>query len=276
LRAILLEGGRGANGAREIWPTLAVVSCWTDGPSATYAKRLQDELGGIEIEPKGLLSTEAFVSFPLLPHAGAALAVRSHFFEFQPVDEMGEVVAGEPLLAHVVQPGQRYRVVVTTSGGLYRYQTMDQVEVVGFHNQVPLVRFVGKGDRTSDLVGEKLNAAFVQTVLESAINSLGLSPHGVDLAAQDGAPPCYRLRLIDSRLAKDVSLADRLRAEVEGGLRKNPHYAYAVDAGQLNPLRLEVSGLGDAGQGSPDSVFGDGIQFHHGNFKPSPLAAPSH
>ena len=56
--------------------------------------------------------------------------------------------------------------MVTTGGGLYRYQLHDEVEVVDFENECPLVRFVGKSDRVCDLVGEKLADAHVRGALE--------------------------------------------------------------------------------------------------------------
>lgn len=275
LRAILLSNSRSPHWVRDIWPGLAVVSCWTDGPSASYAAQLQQQLADIEVQPKGLLSTEAMVSIPLLNQPGAGLAIRSHFYEFQPVDNAGALPNEETLLAHELRPSQQYRVVVTTSGGLYRYQTMDQVQVVGFYHQVPLLRFVGKGDRTSDLVGEKLNAAFVQSVLEQTFAKRRLTPQSVDLAAQQHAQPYYLLRLVDPQLARDPSLCKQLRSEVETALRTNPQYAYARDAGQLGGLRLEATAPQHQDGHAPIADSSAGPTLHHGNFKPDSLSLPT-
>jgi hypothetical protein len=57
------------------------------------------------------------VEFPLVVlwgRAGAALAVRSHFFEFVSAD-------GKVRLAHELSDGAEYSVLLTTSGGLWRY-----------------------------------------------------------------------------------------------------------------------------------------------------------
>ena len=43
-------------------------------------------------------------------------------------------------------------------GGLYRYPLHDVVEVTGKVRDCPLIRFVGRDNQTSDLVGEKLSA----------------------------------------------------------------------------------------------------------------------
>ena len=67
-------------------------------------------------------------------------------------------------------------VVLTTGGGLYRYQLRDEVEVVGFFRRCPLLRFLGKSDRVSDLVGEKLAEAHVQGVLDRLLAAAELQP----------------------------------------------------------------------------------------------------
>ena len=88
------------------------------------------------------------------------LSIRSHFFEF--IDD-----AGELLLAHQIQKGKTYSVVVTTGGGFYRYQLQDVVEVIGHWKQIPRIRFVGKADHISDWFGEKLEERFVANALEN-------------------------------------------------------------------------------------------------------------
>ena len=99
----------------------------------------------VEIQPKGLLATEAIVSIPLLDSPAPALAVRSHFFEFAAVDFVGGgiVDSRRPRLAHELECGGRYQILVTTAGGLYRYCLGDEVEVVGSSDQCPLLRFLG-------------------------------------------------------------------------------------------------------------------------------------
>ena len=136
-----------------------------------FLPALRELFPGVEIQPKGLLATEGFVSFPLGDRPGAALALRCHFFEFE---ELGGNARCR--LAHELDRGGRYRVVLTTAGGLYRYQLRDEVEVVGFLRQCPLLRFLGKGDATSDLVGEKLAEPHVRAVLDRLFAAQSLQP----------------------------------------------------------------------------------------------------
>ena len=145
-----------------IWPSLSVISCWADASSQRYVSQVRQLFPHAEISPKGLLSTEAFISIPIMDKSGCALSLRSHFLEFVPED------GRDPVLAHQLDKGQRYQVVTTTGGGLYRYQTGDWIEVTGFLDACPLVRFMGR-DSTSDLVGEKLTDQFTQYVIEKLL-----------------------------------------------------------------------------------------------------------
>jgi len=75
--------GKIADRLQEVWPRLQLISCWTDAGASAYVPDLKSHFPRVEIQSKGLIATEAFVSFPLIDHDGAALSVRSHFFEFQ-------------------------------------------------------------------------------------------------------------------------------------------------------------------------------------------------
>jgi hypothetical protein len=215
---------------RLVWPRLALISCWADAAASNYLPELRELFPAVEIQPKGLLATEGCVSFPLLGRAAPVLALRSHFFEFQEGD-------GEPCRsAQELELGRRYRVILTTAGGLYRYQLGDEVEVAGFENACPLLRFLGKSDCTSDLVGEKLAEPHVRAVLERLSVEHGLVPRFAFLVPVVERPARYRLYLQTARLRDRAGLMVGL----EAGLEENPHYRYAVRLGQLAPVEIEI------------------------------------
>jgi hypothetical protein len=218
----------------QFWPRLAVISCWTDAASARFVPELRQLFPGVEVQPKGLLATEGIVSFPLCDRPGAVLAVGSHFLEFQ---EAG----GACRLAHELDVAGRYRVILTTGGGLYRYQLHDEIEVVGFEQQCPLVRFLGKADRTSDLVGEKLGEPFVRAAIERALDNVGARARFAMLVPVLERPPRYRLyvQVASRESTRPTDLAEILQAELEA----NPHYRYAVQLRQLGTV--EVAWLDD-------------------------------
>jgi hypothetical protein len=210
--------------ATRLWPALRLVSCWQDARATDPARALAARLPGVRFQAKGLLATEAVVS---LPFAGRhPLAVTSHVFEF--VDD-----ADQAHWAHEVRPGGRYRLLVTTAGGLYRHDLGDRVEVTGRLGRTPTLRFLGRIGGVSDLCGEKLSDAFVQDALDALLT--GLEVRFAMLAPERGCDgrPGYVLFLESDRLP--AQLVGRLEAR----LAENPHYAQARWLDQLAPLTVE-------------------------------------
>jgi hypothetical protein len=228
LRAILRAEGRLSPSL--VWPDLRVISCWASAAASPSALELARLFPQAEIQPKGLLATEGVTSIPLVGHAGAALAVTSHFIELLDEERPDE----RPSLVDEVEPGRTYRVLLTTGGGLYRYATQDRVRVVGHVAATPLVEFVGKDAFVSDLCGEKLDARRVEVVIASACRAAGLAPAFTMLAPEEGRPPYYALFVEgDAPEARLLHLA----ASVEDGLLEGPPYRYCRRLAQLGPVR---------------------------------------
>jgi hypothetical protein len=211
-----------------LWPDLRVISCWMDANAASPAAKLTELFPHCQIQGKGLIATEAFVSFPLSNQDGSAVAIRSHFLEFLPVG------SDRPQLAHQLENGGRYTVVVTTGGGLYRYQLGDLIEVTGHLHGCPLIRFLGRQEYVADWFGEKLSDSHVSSVLEETFRSLALSPSFAMLACDTTPPPGYVL-YIDSSANND--LLHRAADRIDASLRANFHYDYARRIGQLCSVR---------------------------------------
>jgi hypothetical protein len=210
-----------------IWPKLRVISCWSDAGAREAALRLKAAFRSVAIQPKGLLATEGIVSLPWRAE-GSALAICSHFFEFV------EAGTDTPKLAHELETGRTYAIILTTSGGLYRYRIGDLVEVTGWIDQCPLLQFRGKENDVSDMVGEKLNGLHAVRATKELLAHYGIQPMFWMLAPEHGEPaPCYTL-YIQSQSAVPHELISELDAE----LRKNFHYAYSQRLGQLCPLKL--------------------------------------
>ena len=64
--------------------------------------------------------------------------------------------------------GRNYFIVLTTAGGLYRYNISDLVRCVGYHGKTPLIEFLNKGAHYSSLTGEKLSEHQVIAAVEAA------------------------------------------------------------------------------------------------------------
>ncbi len=227
-----------------IWPKLKLISCWMDGLSKSFAEDLRSQFPEVIFQGKGLISTEAFVSFPIVGLPGAVLAVNSHFFEFLPLDDNSQFADEKhPLLAHQLDKGQNYSVVVTTGGGFYRYHLQDIIEVVGFYKQIPLIRFIGKMDLVSDWFGEKLNERFVSRVLMDQFRFHNLQPSFALVApSQTGGTFRYRLFLEFPGEKGDTVDKKELAKTMDDQLCRNFHYGYCRKLGQISPLDIYLVG----------------------------------
>ncbi|CAN5782461.1 GH3 auxin-responsive promoter family protein [soil metagenome] len=167
---------------RDLWPRLAVVSGWANGSSevdATFAAKLFDHA---TFQPKGLLATEGVITIPWGDGEGAVPALRSHFLEFL------ETGGGTIKLVHELEFGREYEVLLTTSGGLWRYRLGDVVRVVGHDGRTPRLCFMGRADGVCDLRGEKLHPRFVGDIISKLTSGFAmLAP------ADDAARPHYIL-----------------------------------------------------------------------------------
>lgn len=216
-----------------LWPDLAVISCWIDGASQWYANMLGDYFPKVKIQGKGLIATEAFVSFPFRESQDPVLAVNSHFFEF--IDER----TGKVHLAHELEVGNSYSVVVSTGGGLYRYQLEDSVEVTGFLETAPVFRFVCKSNHISDLAGEKLNEIHVKDCLLKLFSGMNINPEFYLLAPLVNHSICSYCLFLECDRLNDV-MQYAIITQLETMLRENYHYDYCRRLGQLQPIRLFI------------------------------------
>ncbi len=210
--------------AGALWPKLSLISCWSDANAKDQAIKLQRKFPYTPFQPKGLISTESFATFPYPGLEGGVLSLGSHFFEFEK--------NGKYFLAHEISLGETYSLVVTTSGGLYRYQTKDQVKITGFHNQCPSMVFVGKEDSIVDLVGEKLSEGFLVKVMDEFLNKYSIEPE-FWMVSPNPIGNGYCL-FIKSTEILPVNLA----LEIDIKLRGSFHYSYARTLGQLEEFKV--------------------------------------
>jgi hypothetical protein len=204
----------------QLWPQLQVVSLWLDAASAPYAARVRELLPGAALDAKGVLATESVITTHT--SVGMVPALTSAFLEFVAGD-------GVSYLVHELETYQRYRAVITTPGGLYRYDIGDEFECLPSRGGIAQLRFIGRAGVVSDLVGEKLSDSFV---------ALALAPlsMGASLVPQHTPRPHYQLWL-DRAVPDTRSVA----AAVEARLATNPQYAYARSLGQLRELQIVCS-----------------------------------
>jgi len=235
---------------KTIWPHLQLISCWDNALAEPMANQIRTMFPDVHVQGKGLLATEAPITIALVAADGCVPLVDEVFLEFEATEQMGSdpdasTVGGSIRRLHELQDGERYRIIVSQSGGLTRYCLGDLVEVRGFYRKTPKLVFVGR-DSVCDLVGEKLHEHFVQSALTPLV------PSGQFLLVPDVERRCYLLLvedLVDSanQLAErsaDTSmgptadqLAVQLAERVDQALRRAHHYHQARCLRQLQKLQ---------------------------------------
>lgn len=224
---------------RGIWPRLAVVSAWADAAAALPCERLRQRLGGVAVQPKGLLASECWTTIPY--HGAFPLALTAHFFEFLDAQQCARSVSE-------VQVDGTYELVVTTAGGLYRYRTGDRVRITGCLDATPTLRFLGRDADTSDTCGEKLHESHALDAITAACEQSGYHPHAVVLGPEaDHAPTRYTLALTGP-----AEPPERLAAALDAALRANPHYDLCRRLDQLQPPAVIYLGRAETIRVAPD------------------------
>lgn len=215
-----------------VWPKIKIISCWKDASSKKYAENIKKYFPHAIIQGKGLISTECFASFPLENAKGSVLSINSHFFEFEDIVDEKKIY-----LAHELIINRMYRLIVTTGGGLYRYNTGDAVEITGFYNQAPVIKFIGKTDNVSDLFGEKINEQFISQIIKELITEYRVhaefflvSPEVID---DKGAYVLF----IEIKDKRDLF---QMEKSLEKKLCQNFHYNHCRKLGQLKHARIFV------------------------------------
>ncbi len=230
----MIRDGKSGNIYEQIWPNLKLISCWAHGNSGEAVRQLRTYFPNIAIQPKGLVATEAFVSFPLRGEV-SALSITSHFFEFE------EVGSKTIRLAHQLKVEEKYSVIVTTSGGLYRYRLNDVIEVLGFERECPLIRFVGKQDKVVDICGEKLNEQFVSNVVKQVVSRVNHQPVFWMVAPERSSTHVVEYTLF-VQFANGTSVEEEtlqeVSREIDSAFRENFHYDYCRRLGQLGGYRV--------------------------------------
>ncbi|MFA6079539.1 MAG: GH3 auxin-responsive promoter family protein [Candidatus Omnitrophota bacterium] len=222
------------------WPDMKLIECWKGGTVKLYLKELPQYFGDVPVRDFGCLSTEARSSIAMSDSgAGGVLAINTNFYEFIPKDEMGKKDK-RFLLCDALEVGKEYFIVVTTPGGLYRYNIDDIIKVDGFFNKTPVIEFVQKGLNAVSVMGEKVYETHVNTAINRAAEKYGLLIRFFSASVQLDEPPRYIFLVEfdgDPGHEKKKSLLMSIEEEL---CRENAEYKYTRSSLVLGPPILKV------------------------------------
>ena len=202
MRALIRAGGALTPAA--VWPNLNLIGCWTGGTLGHYLPLLGDHYGDARVRDIGLIASEGRTTIPMHDRTSAGvLDVQGAFFEFVPE---GRIDDADPpaLLADELTPGETYYVLMTTPGGLWRYDIRDVVRCEGYVAPTgsvreirravgpgtPLLTFLSKGRHFSSVTGEKLTEYQAAAAVAGAIAARGcrLSAYALAPVFHNGSP----------------------------------------------------------------------------------------
>ena len=158
---------------RYYWPEMRCASFWLGGSVGSYAEAVRPLLPeGVHFMELGYGASEAKVNIPLTSETPAgALMTYTGFYEFIPDGSEDE----EPLMAHELEEGKDYEILLTTNSGLYRYRIHDIIHVDGFIGTTPLISFRTKAGDCANLAQEKIYGSLLQqTIREAVADSFGI------------------------------------------------------------------------------------------------------
>lgn len=224
-----------------LWPDLRAVITWTGGNCAVLIPKLRALLSKkTAVIEMGYLSSECLGSLNVDVRENRCIPTfQEHVFEFIEVSD-NESHRSDPLMLNDLREGRKYHVLVTTRSGLYRYAMNDIVEVTGWFNGVPTIRFVQKGKGVTNITGEKLYEHQVVEAVEAVLKSMEMA--GAFYVMLANVPAAGYVLYLEGEAAGET---------VEGKIDQelaclNVEYQAKRESGRLQPLRVVLLKPGTA------------------------------
>ena len=223
---------------RDVWE-VPLIGTWKGGTLSLYLRDMPRYWGEAPTRDIGLIASEGRFSIPVETDGSAGiLETTGTFYEFVPEAEIQDAHP-TALLAHEVEPGERYFLVVTTVSGLFRYDMGDLVQVTGRVGEAPVIEFLNKGEHVANLTGEKITEYQVIAAVNQAVAERSLSLTGYCLCPTWDEVPYYSLLVETDDVPPET--APDVAAAVDSALaRRNMEYEAKRDSGRLRPVRVKT------------------------------------
>jgi hypothetical protein len=224
---------------RDFWPQLKIIATWKGGSVSIYLPGLKEFFGDVPLRELGLIASEGRFTIPTTDQGAAGLLnYPASFYEFIPEEEI-ESEKPTTLFCDELEVGKNYFILATTCGGLYRYNILDLVRVVGYCHQVPFLEFLGKGEHFSSITGEKISEFQAVEAGKSAARLAGLHLENFRLAPFWDEIPYYGF-LLEENNFPEVKLARFAKHLDESLGRLNIEYLEKRHSGRLGSVRIKI------------------------------------
>lgn len=191
---------------KDAWPQLSVIGTALGGTSDFYLKRFPDYFGNTPVFGGVYGTAEAnFGVYSQLNEEGCILAIESGFYEFVPPEQWG-VEQPKTLLPTEVKPGERYRILLTSYSGFYRYDIGDVVEVLGFYENTPIIVFRHRRGGLLSSTTEKTTEYHAVQTMQALQQEFGITLDDFCITLSDKEFPAHYL--VNIELAQGQTLSD--------------------------------------------------------------------
>lgn len=161
----------------KIWPNLSFVNCIKADTMKVYQKTLFERIGRVlPSRDPGIYASEGRINLGIIKNYdnSGILVLNNNFFEF--CEKSGSKYL-DPITVDKIKLGGVYKILLTTFEGLYRYDVGDVVEVVGFEDKLPIVKFYDR-DKYLNFVGENMSEIELIKSVEKSAEELKLKLRG--------------------------------------------------------------------------------------------------
>lgn len=166
-------------------------------------------------------------------------AIESTLIEFVPEDQW-ETDCPKTLMAWELEVGRRYRIVLTNYSGFYRYDLGDVVEIEGFFEQAPLMRFLHRRGGVISASTEKTTEAHVLATMQQLqkIFQVTLENFCITLPKKD--LPAYYLVNIELSPADRLADPEKFLQQFEVIMQSVQKFYAIKRRDQIAPPRLRI------------------------------------
>jgi len=143
-----------------IWKKLSFVFGIGSESFRIYTERLRYFLGDVKVHYSVFSASEGIFGCPISSESDEMVLIPfSAFYEFKEVGKESIVTMDK------LEKGKKYELIITNLSGFYRYRMMDVIEVTGFLNKLPKVRFLYRLNQVLNIAGEKTNDSMMKDVM---------------------------------------------------------------------------------------------------------------
>jgi hypothetical protein len=230
---------------KHYWPNMQIVNVWFCGNTRIYYEKIRDSFPpDCVFHEFSYVSTECKAGLVLKSNTEET-TVFGHMNYFEFIHE-SDLENPNPKIYQLyeLKEGQRYCMLVTTSAGLYRYNMNDLLEISGFYNQFPNIKFIQKVNGTISLTGEKLHERqFIEAVHETEKKTGKLAPFFVGFA--DPQKSNYKFYYEFANQDVSVTEAEEFTAQIDRCLQEyNPEYRDKRASNRVKPPETALLGPG--------------------------------